>query len=70
MSDALPLRSSKHVYKSFSHSKFHIRFPSSLLSNMFGFAKIILIALAALTAVEASAVPEAAGAQVEKRQSR
>jgi hypothetical protein len=37
---------------------------------MFGFAKIILIALAALTAVEASAVPEVAGAEVEKRQSR
>lgn len=37
---------------------------------MFGFAKIILITLAALTAVEASAVLEGVGAEVEKRQSR
>lgn len=35
---------------------------------MRGFANIILIALAALTAVDA--VPELAGAQVEKRQSQ
>ena len=32
--------------------------------------KIILVALAALTAVEVSAVPEVAGDQVEERQSR
>ena len=35
---------------------------------MFGFAKIIVIALGALTAVKASAVPELADAQVDKRQ--